>query len=121
MFEFIPVTQTDEIKKLYNKEDGYAYVGIENNKMLGSCYFNIKKYTVEIIKIDFPQDMPVFAEGLIRSALNFAANRGAYMVKCCQENVKSVLETMNFENKNGCYIGDIPTLLGGTCSNCQKQ
>ena len=118
MFEFKPVVETDEIKKLYHKEDGFAYIGMENEKVLGSCYFRMDKSAVEILNLDFPQDMPAFGEGLIRSALNFAANRGAYMAKCCCTNATVILERMRFEKDGDCYMGDIPTLLGGTCGNC---
>ncbi|MPN38601.1 hypothetical protein SDC9_186125 [bioreactor metagenome] len=78
----------------------------------------IEKSVVKIYNLDFPQDMPDFGEGLIRSALNFAANRGAYIGKCFCTNATTILERMRFEKGGDCYTGDIPTLLGGTCCNC---
>ena len=55
----------------------------------------------------------------MRAALNFGANRNAYMAYCSLEKINDVLTLLGFEKNNGIYEGDIPTLLKGSC--CKKS
>ena len=60
-------------------------------------------------------------EGLVRSALNFAANRNAYMSRANVGRVeKEPFITLGFEEKNGFYESDIPSALTGSCGHCTK-
>lgn len=118
MYIFKPVNDTTLINSLYGDGSSFAYTGYEGNDKLGGCGCTIKGSYVIINKIVFDEELQEFGEGLIRSALNYGANRGAYMAQCNSLNAESIMIRMGFEkNKDGVYEGDIPTLLGGTCSS----
>lgn len=93
-----------------------AYVGIdEEQKYVGKCLMSIDGYKcmIEIIECDFSDKLLV--EGFLRSALNYCANRNAYMAYCKTECISDVLLHLGFENNDGVYSGDIPSLLKGSC------
>jgi len=116
MYIFKPLADKDEISKLYGVTGDFAYIGYDGDEAIGGCTAVINGSCVTVTKMVFDEDKLEFGEGLIRSALNYAANRNAYMARCECENTESILKLMGFEkNKDGIYEGDIPTLLGGSC------
>ena len=93
-----------------------AYTGIdENNISVGKCLMKIDGYNCEIMVVDCDYSDKLLVEGFLRAALNFCANRCAYMAYCCISEISDVLLYLGFENENGVYSGDIPTLLKGSC------
>lgn len=121
MVFYKPVTDRTEIEKLFtgvtlDKAYVYgAYTAIENEDSVGSCLVRVDKYKCYVSNLSTCHDDPLLTEGLIRSALNFAANRNAYMAYCSQQELKSVLDLLGFEYKDNIWQGDIPTLLQGSC------
>ncbi|MBQ7653946.1 MAG: hypothetical protein IJS17_02620 [Clostridia bacterium] len=122
MYFFKPIALNEEKKNINGvRECVFKYEGYDSDKLAGGCVGEIKGNYVYVTEIDFPEDKPDFCEGLIRAALNYGANRGAYMARCGCENAVKILELMRFEKTDGgFYEGDIPTLLAGTCSGCAK-
>lgn len=93
-----------------------AYVGIdEDGNTVGKCLMKINGYNCEIVSIDCDYSDKLLVEGFLRAALNFCANRSAYMAYCSITKISEVLLYLGFENENGVYSGDIPTLLKGSC------
>lgn len=93
-----------------------AYVGFDDDgKAVGKCLMKIKGYNCFILSIDCDYSDKLLVEGFIRAALNFCANRSAYMAHCGISEIQDVLLYLGFENINGVYTGDIPTLLKGSC------
>ena len=93
-----------------------AYIGIdEEGNYVGKCLMSIDGYkcTVEIVECDYSDKLLV--EGFLRSALNYCANRNAYMAYCKFDEISDVLLHLGFENNDGIYSGDIPSLLKGSC------
>ena len=122
MIIYRPVIDIDEIKSLFdnnliNDKDIFGgYRGFdEDGSYVGKCLVRIDKYKcyVEFIQCDFNDKLLV--EGFLRAALNYCANRGAYMCYCEINEISDVLSHLGFENNNGIYNGDIPTLLKGSC------
>lgn len=112
-------------KPVYNKEksvtDFFSYEGFDGDKKIGDCCCEINENFVIIKNVNITKDKPDFYEGLIRSSLNFAANRNIYMAKCLDLKYKDVLEMMGFEQNNeNVYVGEIPSLLKGKCEGCKK-
>ena len=91
------------------------FTALENEVNEGECTLDLTADQAEVNFITFNKNKPYIAEGLIRAAFNFAANNGFYIGKCSCENVFDVLNKMNFENRNGIYINDIPSILMGKC------
>ena len=125
MIRYTPITDIVELKKLYdfNEDDNIIYGGYigldENDIQIGKCLVSINNFSCEILKLDCDFEDKLLVEGFIRSALNFCANRNAFIASCKIEKVKDVLLLLGFENVDGTYKGEIPSLLKGCCG-CQK-
>lgn len=93
-----------------------AYIGVdEEQNVVGKCLMSIDGYKciIEVLECDISDKLLV--EGFLRSALNFCANRNAYMAYCKINKISDVLLHLGFENNDGVYSGDIPSLLKGSC------
>lgn len=122
MIYYKPITDKKILTELFKNEDIKAdtvcggYLGYDENcAEVGKCYINIDGYKCYLSSVECDFSDKLLTEGFVRSALNFGANRNAYMAYCCQENISDVLTTLGFESKDGEYSGDIPTLLKGSC------
>ena len=122
MITYKPVSEIEKIAELYNEvpfntEMKYGvYCGFEEDGTeLGSCLFSIDGYNCYIISVDCDYEDKLLVEGYIRAALNFCANRNAYMAHCNLNEISSVLQLLGFEKKDDIFSGDIPSLLKGSC------
>ena len=121
MIFYKPLTDIESIKTEYtdfNFDDCIygAYIGIdEDGKNVGKCLMKVNGYNCYILKLDCGFSDKLLVEGFLRAALNFCANRNAYMAHCEILEISDVLSYLGFENNNGVYSGDIPTLLKGSC------
>lgn len=121
MIFYKPLTNIDSIKTEYsdfNFDNSIfgMYIGIdEDGKNVGKCLMKVNGYNCYILKLDCDFSDKLLVEGFLRAALNFCANRGAYMAHCEINEISNVLTYLGFENNNGVYSGDIPTLLKGSC------
>lgn len=122
MIFYKPISDISKIKELFdnisfdNNAVYGAYLGIdeaENN--VGKCLVKIDGYNCYFIHLDCDFTDKLLIEGFLRSGLNYCANRNAYMCYCEINNITDVLSYLGFENINGIYSGDIPTLLKGSC------
>lgn len=110
MLEFKPFDIDDKL---------HGYRAQENDEVIGECIFSVDGLYVEVLEVR--SDNPLTAEGLVRSALNFAANRSAYMARADMNRLSSEpFKTLGFEEENGFYVSDIPSALTGSCSHCGK-
>ncbi len=122
MICYKPIHDIEELKKMYphiifdEKVSYGGYFGVEENgSHVGKCLFSIDRYNCYIISVDCDYSDKLLVEGYVRSALNFCANRSAYMAHCEINEISDVLLMLGFEKKNNTYSGDIPTLLKGSC------
>ncbi len=93
-----------------------AYVGNdEDGNDVGTCLMSIAGYKCYIESVECDYADKLLVEGFLRSALNYCANRNAYMAYCRIDDISDVLLHLGFENNDGVYSGDIPTLLKGSC------
>lgn len=110
MLEFKPFDIDDKL---------HGYRAQENGEVIGECIFSVDGLYVEVFEVK--SEDPLTAEGLVRSALNFAANRNAYMARADMNRLSSEpFKTLGFEEENGFYVSDIPSALTGSCSHCGK-
>lgn len=121
MIFYKPLTNIDSIKTEYSDFDFDnsifgMYIGIdEDGKNVGKCLMKVDGYNCYILKLDCDFSDKLLVEGFLRAALNFCANRSAYMAHCEINEISNVLTYLGFENNKGVYSGDIPTLLKGSC------
>lgn len=121
MVFYKPYSNQKEIAELFPQTDFSedtvygAYEAFESEETMGKCLVKITGTACEVTNLDASADDPLLIEGLLRSALHFAANRGAYTAECRLENIKDVLLLLGFRAENGVFQGTIPDLLAGGC------
>ena len=122
MIYYKPITDKNELKKLFLDEEIKeldvcgGYIGFdEEGKNVGKCFMKVIDSKCFISSMDCDLTDKLLVEGFMRAALNFCAHRNAYMAYSKDERIKDVLLLLGFENNDGVYSGDIPTLLKGSC------
>ena len=86
---------------------------LDGETCLGTCELRIRDGAADVTAIS--ADGAETGEGLLRAALNYAANRGVYMAVCSAKGAESITARLPFENRGGVLQNDIPTLLTGSC------
>ena len=84
---------------------------------LGFCDLLLHDGLADVVSVAQVSEDPLIAEGLLRAALNYAANRSYYTARFSALDRDRVRALLPFEQKDGVWQGDIPTLLAGTCGN----
>lgn len=121
MIFYKPITDIENLKTEFHDYDFNSgifggYIGLdEDENPVGKCLMCIKEYNCYILDLDCDFSDKLLVEGFLRASLNFCANRNAYMAHCEISEISEVLKYLGFENNNGVYSGDIPTLLKGSC------
>lgn len=88
---------------------------------IGTCELLLHDNLADITAVSLQTEDLSIGEGLLRAALNFAANRGYYMAVFSAKDADGVGRRLPFEARNGRLQGDIPSLLAGTCGNIDKS
>ena len=92
-----------------------GFEALENELLIGSCTLSLKDNVADITELSYSEAAPYAVEGLIRSAYNYAGLHNYYSAKCSADNIDSFLDKMNFQKKDNKYVGDIPSILMGSC------
>lgn len=96
MVFYKPYSNQQEIAELFPQTDFSedtvygAYTALENEAVTGKCLVKIRGTACELLDLEALQSDALLIEGLVRSALHFAANRGAYTAECRLEAIKDV-------------------------------
>lgn len=102
-----------------NNSDAFIeYTAAENTQQTGLVRLRVDgtySYLLEIVAVNCET-----AEGLIRSALNAAANRNAYICVYEAKNFTDIALRLGFQLEQDKLIGEIPILLSGCC-NCNQM
>ena len=106
MFEFKP-----------EFSDGIVtYTAVEDGIVSGNCSVKISGIYAILLSVEC-EDV-LLQEGLLRSALNFAANRGAFVADIPADKLCPGAERLGFTaNKTE---REIPDVLTGSCCSCKK-
>ena len=99
--------------KPMEKTETVSFVADEEGTVVGRCEIVINGYETEVLSAEYDVDKPYALELLLRAALNYAANRNAYIAKTKLD----IFTDFPFENKDEYYIGTIPELLAGSCKS----
>lgn len=92
-----------------------SFQAIEDDIVLGECTLVLSEQVADVTSLSYSLQAPYVVEGLLRSAYNYAALKNYYMAKCSAKNINHFLDKMNFQFSQNEYIGDIPTILKGSC------
>ncbi len=114
MLTFKPKTNIDLGKNYCNDPTISGYIAYEDDGTdCGFCAFRLDGYYMAIIEINVPNQDPETQEGLIRSALNYGANRNAYIAYYKAVEALDVAKMLGFSGEE--MKGEIPELLAGHC------
>lgn len=94
------------------------FEALDGEQILGKCTLVLGDKFADVTKLDYEASAVFAAEGLLKSAYNYAALKNYYMAKCSVEGIGSLLSRLGFIMENGEYISDIPTILMGNCGCC---
>lgn len=94
-----------------------AYGAYEEDKLLGMCTFEMAGYEVHLLNLSLQQEDAAVAEGLVRSALHYAGNRGAYTALFQGSEWSKVCQNLQVRKTGRGFEGEIPEILMGSCHN----
>lgn len=103
MIRFIP----------YECEDNVGMKAVENDNEIGFCTFRINGFDMEFISVECTDD--IITEGLARAAMNYAANRYAYIAKIDNKYVSPAFIRLGFTGEDILSV-EIPVALTSGCS-----
>lgn len=88
----------------------------ENEEKLGFCTFSVDGYSMKFVEVKCEDD--IIIEGLARAAMNFAANKNAYIAKADKALFCVAFKRLGFEGNEEMSV-EIPEALtsGCTCSH----
>ena len=107
-------------REAFSSECTAVFEAMQDEDKLGECCLLIKGNTADVYTLDYEIDAPEIGEGLLKSAYNYAANRGAYIGTLSAKDFGKAHTFLNFEEKDGVLQNDIPSLLAGHC-HCGKN
>ena len=103
----------DEYK---NDASALGYIAYDDSGCdCGRVVFYLDGYSMRITSVAVPDGDAETQEGLIRSALNYAGNRNAYVAYYCAPQAQNVALLLGFIKQGDKLYGEIPFLLAGSC------
>ena len=109
-----------ENKRLNEAGTLISFSAVENDIRLGSCVLSLEKEYAEVTEISCGENAQIIADGLIKSAFNYAANKNFYMGRCRIDGMDALLLSLNFIRTDNGFENDIPSILMGKCGCCGK-
>lgn len=103
MIRFIPV----------ETENGLGMKAFDGETEAGTCTFLLDGYFMTFTSVDCSDD--VITEGLARAAMNYAANRNAYIAKIDKALSSAAFERLGFSGDDELSV-EIPEALASGCT-----
>ncbi len=103
MISFLPIEE----------ENGVVFRAVDGENEIGRCRMILNGYDIEFVSVECDDD--VITEGLARSAMNYAANRMAYIARIKKSIVKPAFIRLGFEGEEMLSV-EIPQALTSGCS-----
>jgi hypothetical protein len=102
------------IRFLPFEEDGFIGMrAFENESELGFCTFSLSGYNMSFIDVCCDDD--IIIEGLARAAMNYGANKNAYIAKIQKEHFCPAFNRLGFKGDDVMSV-EIPEALTSGCS-----
>ena len=76
------------------------FEAIDSNEVIGACTLVLGEKYAEVTNITFNENTLFIAEGLLKSAYNYAALKNFYMAKCSVKGIDALLKKLKFQFKD---------------------
>ena len=124
MIQFKPITDKQLLTNIFEDKTALsttalAVVAIEAEKTIGSILFSVQGLDCTILEICAKTNQ--IADGLLRSALFYAANHGAFVAYYPKSDWLCLFEAMQWQKKGDGFAGEISTLLQCSACHCNLQ
>lgn len=107
------------IKFIPFENNGVAgMTALDGETEIGKCEFTVEGYFMTFVSVDCSDD--IIAEGLARAAMNYAANRNAYIAKIKKELSSAAFIRLGFSGEEILSV-EIPEALASGCTCGCKQ
>ena len=92
---------------------------LDGEQQIGRCEFTLDGYNMTFISVECADD--IITEGLARAAMNYAANRNAYIARISKELSSAAFVRLGFSGQAVLSV-EIPEALasGCTCSHMNQ-
>lgn len=106
MIRFIP----------FENNETAGMTALDGENEIGKCEFTVDGYSMTFVSVDCTDD--IITEGLARAAMNYAANRYAYIAKISKGLSSAAFIRLGFSGEEVLSV-EIPEALasGCTCGN----
>ncbi len=92
--------------------ENISFSAYENDEKIGNCVFCVNGYEMVFFSVNCADDIVI--EGLARAAMNYAANRNAYIAKIPSSLVCPAFTRLGFEGDDILSV-EIPEALACGC------
>ena len=103
MIKFIP----------FENNGNAGFSAFDGETEIGSCEIKLEGYSVRFLVVNCSDD--IITEGLARAAMNYAANRNAYIALISRELSSEAFERLGFKGDEILSV-EIPEALASGCS-----
>ena len=103
MIKFIP----------FENNGSTGFSAFDGETEIGSCEIKLEGYSVRFLAVNCSDD--IITEGLARAAMNYAANRNAYIALISRELSNEAFERLGFKGDEILSV-EIPEALVSGCS-----
>ena len=100
------------------KDGSVVFTAFDGDEALGSCEFTLSGYNMTFTRMDCGDD--IITEGLARSAMGCAANRGGYIAKISSSLSSPAFERLGFAGGDILSV-EIPQALTSGSTSQQKK
>lgn len=103
MIRFIP----------FENENALGMRALDGENETGLCTFSLDGYFMQFLSVDCSDD--IITEGLARAAMNYGANRNAYIAKISKTISSAAFERLGFSGGEELSV-EIPEALASGCT-----
>ncbi len=97
----------------FENDDIVVISAFDGETEIGKCEISIDGYSMKFISVDCSDD--IIVEGLARAAMNYAANRYAYIAEIGREISSQAFFRLGFSGEDVLRV-EIPEALASGCS-----
>ena len=97
----------------YEDAESVGIKAYENDEVLGFCTFRLAGFNMDFEVISCDDD--IITEGLARAAMNYGANKNAYIARIRRTHLCPAFERLGFKGEETLSV-EIPEALTSGCS-----
>jgi len=123
MLEIYPIKDKELLKEKFAQkgisitDSSAGYIAYDGGEAVGLSLFKVEDKFAHIYVIE-PENDALLCDSLIRSVINYAANRGVFRLVCAADSVKAIAAKLSYLSDDGEEINVMDMMQG--CKNCKK-